>query len=66
MSYVEFCAPTNSTMFTTCCGCAILPQERNCPSCDKPVYPYRDKDDPQMKEHDVDTARWRHAMYRGR
>ena len=66
MPYVEFCAPTNSTMFTTCCGCAILPRERDCPSCDKPIYPYCDKDEPRMTDHRVETARWNYAIRKSR
>jgi hypothetical protein len=28
---------TNDTLFTACCGCAILDREKGCPECGRPV-----------------------------
>lgn len=39
MATVYLCSPTNSTLFTTCCDCAILDRQANCPSCGQPVKP---------------------------
>ena len=66
MPYVELCSPTNSTMFTTCCGSAILSRERSCPSCNKPVYPYFDNDEPTMSPSEVHNYRWSYAFKRTR
>lgn len=33
MPSVFLCSPTNSTMFTTCCQCAICDDQRCCPKC---------------------------------
>jgi hypothetical protein len=66
MPYVELCSPTNSTMFTTCCGCAILSRERDCPDCGEPIYPYYDKDEPQKSPNDVNNSRWAYAFRKTR
>lgn len=37
-SNVYLCSPTNSTMFTSCCHCAICDDQSNCPKCGKYVF----------------------------
>ena len=39
MARVRFSGPTNSTLFTTCCGCAICDDQSKCPCCGEEV-PY--------------------------
>ena len=39
MSTVRFSGPTNSTMFTTCCGVAVCDDQANCPDCGEEVIP---------------------------
>ena len=39
MASVRFSGPNNSTLFTTCCECAICDDQRNCPVCGEEV-PY--------------------------
>ena len=39
MPTVFLCAPTNSTMFTTCCQVAICDDQANCPCCKKEITP---------------------------
>ena len=43
MARVRFDSKTNSTKFTTCCGCAICDDESRCPSCGEEV-PYDAKE----------------------
>lgn len=40
MSSVRYSGPTNSTLFTTCCGAAILDHQQQCPACKRDVYPF--------------------------
>lgn len=49
MPTVRFSGPNNSTLFTTCCGSAVI-DERNCPSCGLVISP---------RSH---RARWDAAM----
>ena len=35
---VHYCSPTNSTLFTDCCNCAVVEEEK-CPSCGARVVP---------------------------
>jgi hypothetical protein len=46
---VHFSGPTNSTLFTDCCGTAVTDNEQRCPSCGAEV-PYSPR------------ARWDMAM----
>ncbi len=43
MPTVEYYGRTNSTLFTTCCGCAICANEALCPSCKKEIMPREDE-----------------------
>ena len=36
---VHFTGPNNSTMFSDCCGSAVLQNEYKCPSCGATVVP---------------------------
>lgn len=56
MIYVHLDSPTNSTMFTNCCGCAITDRETKCPKCKQEVYPGEG-----YSEHQASRARWEHA-----
>jgi hypothetical protein len=58
MNYIERLMPlgTNSTHFTTCCGCAICSDEPNCPSCGEPVIGYD-----QPTAHAREMVRWHYA-----
>ena len=37
-TYIHLANSTNSTMFTDCCGCAVLNSEIKCPCCNATVY----------------------------
>lgn len=39
MSSVQYCSRTNSTLFTTCCECAICDDQSMCPVCGVEVIP---------------------------
>ena len=39
MNGVHLSGPTNSTMFTDCCGVAITDNEGRCPLCGEEVFP---------------------------
>lgn len=39
MSTVRYCSPTNSTLFSTCCGCAVCDDELVCPHCKQEIVP---------------------------
>lgn len=39
MATVYLCSPTNSTMFTTCCDCAVSDNQNACPNCGQAVEP---------------------------
>ena len=39
MPSVRLCSPTNSTMFTTCCGIAIRDDQELCPECRAEITP---------------------------
>ena len=43
MPTVEYCSRANSTLFTTCCGCAICADEALCPLCKKEITPREDE-----------------------
>jgi hypothetical protein len=47
---------TNSTLFTECCGCAIMDDEIGCPQCGREVV--GDKEETERMRHIV---RWRNA-----
>ncbi len=47
---------TNSTHFTTRCGCAITDSERYCPSCKEPVIGYDAE-----SEYGCGRIRWAYA-----
>ncbi len=36
---VRYSSPTNSTLFTNCCGVAVCDDQNRCPVCDAEVYP---------------------------
>ena len=40
MPTVQLSGPTNSTMFTTCCGVAICDDQAACPRCGEDIYPF--------------------------
>lgn len=61
MSGVFLCCTANSTMFTTCCSCAILPNEQQCPKCKEYIYPYYDKSDAKRSDYVVEDLRWKYA-----
>ena len=39
MSGVIYANPYNSTLFSTCCGCAVTDAESCCPVCKEQIYP---------------------------
>ena len=47
---------TNSTMFTSCCDCAICEDEKCCPCCGRKVIGYDAK-----SNHERGRIRWRQA-----
>jgi len=47
---------TNSTMFTACCVAAICDDERNCPSCGRPVVGANAETDGERRK-----VRWANA-----
>ena len=63
MSSVRLSGPTNSTMLTTCCGCAILEHQRGCPRCKEDVYPYYEGSTEEYSSHQVRNIRWRRAYW---
>lgn len=52
MASVRLSGPTNSTMFTTCCGVAILEHQAQCPKCREDVWPT------EATSHATHRARW--------
>jgi hypothetical protein len=51
MASVKFSSRTNSTLFTTCCGCAILDNQSKCPGCGEEVpYTPRERWDMAMRQ----------------
>ena len=54
---VFLCSPTNSTMFTTCCECAICNDETRCPNCRALVVGHDESTD-----HARGLKRWRIAF----
>ena len=53
---VFLCSPTSSTMFTTCCECAICNYEIRCPNCKVLVIGHDANTD-----HERGKIRWRIA-----
>lgn len=56
-TYIHLSGPTNSTMFTDCCGCAVLNSEIKCPLCSAIVYGSEAKTD-----HERWLMRWNYAF----
>jgi len=66
MSDVRLSGPTNSQLFTTCCGLAICEDQERCPGCNVSVWPFDDDMEPdernQYERHEVRQLRWRRAF----
>ena len=56
-TYVRLSGPNNSTMFTDCCGVAVLNSETKCPLCGATVYGSEAKTD-----HERWIMRWNYAF----
>lgn len=56
-SYVYLCCKTNSTMFTSCCNCAICDNERCCPKCGSLVYGHSANSESERR-----IIRWNYAF----
>ena len=54
---VFLCSPTNSTMFTKCCECAICNYETRCPNCRGLIIGHEYESD-----HERGVVRWRYAF----
>ena len=39
MAGVRYSSPTNSTLFSTCCNCAVCDVETACPVCGEEISP---------------------------
>jgi len=53
MPTVFLCSSTNSTMFTTCCECAICNDQQYCPRCKQEITPYE-----PGNPHETGMMRW--------
>jgi len=54
---VFLCSPTNSTMFTECCDCAICDDEKCCPKCGREIVGHNAEN-----SHKRHMVRWRYAF----
>jgi len=52
---VRLCSPTNSTLFTECCDCAVTDTDSRCPHCKRLVIGHDESPSERRK------LRWEHA-----
>lgn len=56
---VYLCSPTNSQMFTKCCGTAICNDQKRCPGCGSLIYGWDARSD-----NERGLMRWRRAYHK--
>lgn len=61
MPTVKLSGPNNSTLFTTCYGCAICDDQRCCPGCGEEVTPTSESKDWATWRHQNGRLRWEAA-----